>query len=57
MQKRTAFGVDFGTTNTRVAYYDGERLRVVTLAAQSRHPFQVPSLVSYRNGEPVAYGD
>jgi molecular chaperone DnaK len=57
MPKKTAFGIDFGTTNTRVAYYDGERLRMVRLASQSEHPFQLPSLVSYRDGEPVAWGD
>jgi molecular chaperone DnaK (HSP70) len=56
MPQQTAFGIDFGTTNTRVAYYDGERLRMVQLVPEAGHPFQLPTLVSYRDGEPVAYG-
>lgn len=53
----TAFGIDFGTTNTRVAYYDGHRLRMVGLVTSAGQTFQFPSLVSYRDGKPVAYGD
>lgn len=56
MPTRTAFGIDFGTTNTRVAYYDGERLRMVWLTPQARNPFLLPSRLSYRNGEPDTYG-
>jgi molecular chaperone DnaK len=56
MPKQTAFGIDFGTTNTRVAYYDGQRLRMVPFITAAGQSFQLPTLVSYRNGEPVAYG-
>lgn len=56
MPKQTAFGIDFGTTNTRVAYYDGQRLRMVPFFNSAGQSFQLPSLISYRNGEPVAYG-
>src|ERR1700674_2092978 len=56
MPKQTAFGIDFGTTNTRVAYYDGERLRMVKFFTTEGESYQLPSLVSYRDGEPVAYG-
>src|SRR5262245_27495108 len=56
MPKQTAFVIDFGTTNTRVAYYDGQRLRMVPFITAAGQSFQLPTLVSYRNGEPVAYG-
>lgn len=56
MPKQTAFGIDFGTTNTRVAYYDGQRLRMLPFITRAGQSFQLPSLVSYRDGEPVAYG-
>src|SRR5262249_6809361 len=54
--KRTAFGIDFGTTNTRVAYYDGERLRMVPFMVQGIQAYQLPTLVSYKDGEAVAVG-
>jgi molecular chaperone DnaK (HSP70) len=54
--KATAFGIDFGTTNTRVAYYDGERLRLVPFVLQGVQYYQLPTLVSYANGEVVAVG-
>lgn len=56
MANPTAFGIDFGTTNTRVAYYDGERLRMVRLNPQASQPFQLPTLVGYQDGEATAYG-
>jgi molecular chaperone DnaK len=56
MTKQTAFGIDFGTTNTRVAYYNGERLRMVPFTTAAGQSFQLPTMVSYYNGEPVAFG-
>lgn len=52
----TTFGIDFGTTNTRVAYYDGQSLRLVPFVTPAGTTYQLPSLVSYQDGEPVAYG-
>lgn len=54
--KRTSFGIDFGTTNTRVAYYNGERLRMVPFVVQGIQAYQLPTLVSYKDGEAVAVG-
>lgn len=49
-----AIGIDFGTTNTRIAYCDGTRVRVLT-ERDGVSPF-IPSAVSYRNGEASAFG-
>jgi molecular chaperone DnaK len=54
--KATAFGIDFGTTNTRVAYYDGERLRLIPFVLQGVQYYQLPTLVSYANGNVAAVG-
>jgi len=53
---KTAFGIDFGTTNTRVAYFDGEKVRVVPFSTKKGTVYQLPTTVAYQNGEPVAYG-
>ena len=55
-ERRTAFGIDFGTTNTRVAYYNGEQLSLVPLVSQVGQRCHLPTLVSYRDGEAVAFG-
>ena len=52
----TAFGIDFGTTNTRVAYFDGEKVRIVPFSTKKGKVYQLPTTVAYQNGEPVAYG-
>jgi molecular chaperone DnaK (HSP70) len=54
--KQTAFGIDFGTTNTRVAYYDGERLRIVPFVTPSGQFYQLPTLISYKDGTVAAVG-
>lgn len=54
--QQTAFGIDFGTTNTRVAYYDGERLRMIPFIVKGTQSFQVPSLISYRDGTMAGFG-
>lgn len=51
------FGIDFGTTNTRIAYYDGERVIAVTARSGGTTSTQIPSAVAYKNGRPVAYGN
>src|SRR6185437_7358054 len=53
---KTAFGIDFGTTNTRVAYFDGEKVRMVSFLTKKGTVYQLPTTVAYQNGEPVAYG-
>lgn len=50
----TAFGIDFGTTNTRVAYFDGQRVRMVPFDRPEM--VQLPTRIAYKNSEPVAFG-
>lgn len=50
------FGIDFGTTNTRVAYYDGGRVRAVPFDTSAGTAYHLPTLISYQGGEPVAVG-
>ncbi len=38
-------GLDFGTSNSAVAYFDGERLRPVSLDPQNENPHVLPSLI------------
>lgn len=54
--RQTAFGIDFGTTNTRVAYYDGERLRMVPFVTKGIRRYQLPTSISYAGGQVVAVG-
>lgn len=51
------FGIDFGTTNTRIAYYDGERVIAVAARSGGTTSTQIPSAVAYKNGKPVAFGN
>jgi molecular chaperone DnaK (HSP70) len=55
---RTAFGIDFGTTNTRVAHYRSGKVEVVPVAPDQERAraFQVPTLVAYQGEQPVSYG-
>ncbi|HEY1377796.1 MAG TPA: Hsp70 family protein, partial [Gemmataceae bacterium] len=53
---QTAFGIDFGTTNTRVAYFDGETVRVVPFTTRRGTVYQLPTAVAYQHGEPVSFG-
>ena len=53
---RTAFGIDFGTTNTRIAFYDGRRPIVVPVRDRRGTAYQIPSVVGYRDGKAVAFG-
>lgn len=53
---KTAFGIDFGTTNTRVAYFDGEKVRVVPFSTRRGPVYRLPTAVAYQNRVPVACG-
>ena len=54
---QVVFGVDFGTTNTRVAYYDGRRLQMVPiLDERGAGYYNLPTVVAYEEGRPVSYG-
>src|SRR4051794_30229116 len=54
---RSAFGIDFGTTNTRVAYFDGERVRMVPFdSLEHGKTYQIPTAIAYQRGTPVATG-
>lgn len=56
--RRTAFGIDFGTTHTRVAYFDGKKLRIVPIFDEEEGKlYQVKTLVGYADKKPVAYGN
>jgi molecular chaperone DnaK (HSP70) len=55
-EQKTAFGIDFGTTNTRVAYYDGKHLSLVQFTNGGVQSQQFRTLVSYKDGVPVAFG-
>ncbi len=43
-------GIDFGTTNSSVAYYDGKKLHPIELDAANENPHVLPSLI-YMNRE------
>ncbi len=38
-------GIDFGTTNSSVAYYDGQKLHLIELDAANENPHVLPSLI------------
>ena len=52
----TAFGIDFGTTNTRIAYFDGEKPIMIPVFDDRGREYSIPSVVGYINDEPVAFG-
>ncbi|WP_406697997.1 Hsp70 family protein [Singulisphaera sp. Ch08] len=52
-----AFGIDFGTTNTRVAYCDGEQVKMVPFHSREHgNTYQIPTAIAYHRGTPVATG-
>jgi molecular chaperone DnaK (HSP70) len=51
-----AFGIDFGTTNTRVAYFNGEAVQIVQFTTSEGTVSQLPTAVAYQHGRPVAFG-
>lgn len=57
MVQQAAFGVDFGTTNTRVAYYDGRKLQMIPIFDErGGSSYGLPTAVAYEDGRPVAFG-
>ena len=53
----THYGIDFGTTNTRVALLDGDTIRSVAFkAADGRTMSHWPTRLAYRGGKAVAFG-
>ena len=51
-----SFGIDFGTTNTRVAYFDGRTVQVIGFDTSRGTLFQLPTAVAHEHGLPVAFG-
>lgn len=51
-----AFGIDFGTTNTRVAYFDGDHVRLVNFLTDGQRTPQLPTTVAYQAGQPAVFG-
>jgi hypothetical protein len=54
---RTVFGIDFGTTNTRIAYCDARRqLRMVPVRDRRGESYSLPTTLACDGGDVVAYG-
>lgn len=52
-----SFGIDFGTTNTRVAHFDGKTVQLAAFSGrQGEQVYQLPTAIAYRDGHPVASG-
>src|SRR4051812_18533291 len=57
VSRPASFGIDFGTTNTRVAFYDGQALRMVPIRDEKYgKSYGLPTRVTYRDGHPAAFG-
>lgn len=52
---RAVFGIDFGTTNTRIVFYNGRELIPIP-AKKGKEVYNIPSVVGYVRGKPVAFG-
>jgi molecular chaperone DnaK (HSP70) len=50
------FGIDFGTTNTRIAYFDGEKPVMIPVEDSRGRAYTIPTMIGYRDGEPVVFG-
>lgn len=53
---RRCYGIDFGTTNTRIAYFDGNKASIVPATGNWGKDYQIPSVVGIKNGKAVAFG-
>ena len=53
---RVRVGIDFGTTNSSIAYYDGSALHRLTLDLASDNPYVLPSLVYINRDHQVSIG-
>jgi len=51
------YGIDFGTTNTRVAFFDGRSLNMVPVKhGEGESSVNIPSVVAYSDGQPLSFG-
>jgi molecular chaperone DnaK (HSP70) len=55
-QGQSVFGIDFGTTNTRVAHYDGKTMHMVPIYDDRGVSYSMPTQVNYEDGRPAAFG-
>jgi molecular chaperone DnaK (HSP70) len=56
-QAHTAFGIDFGTTNTRIAYVDeSQKVRMIPIHDQRGQSYHLPTTLACAGGAPVAFG-
>lgn len=53
---RRCYGIDFGTTNTRIAYFDGNKTSIVPATGNWGKDYQIPSVVGIKDGKAVAFG-
>jgi molecular chaperone DnaK (HSP70) len=53
---QSVFGIDFGTTNTRVAHYDGKAMHMVPIYDDRGVSYSLPTQLNYENGRPIAFG-
>ena len=56
MRMPTAFGIDFGTTNTRIAFHNGGKTTLVPVRDQRGISYNIPSVVGYRRGKATTFG-
>lgn len=49
-------GIDFGTTNSSISHYDGDKLHRVVLDPQSDNPHVLPSLIYINRAQHAAVG-
>jgi actin-like ATPase involved in cell morphogenesis len=55
-RRQSVFGIDFGTTNTRVAHYDGKTMHMVPIYDDRGISYSIPTQVNYEDGRPAAFG-
>ena len=55
-QGESVFGIDFGTTNTRVAHYDGKTMHMVPIYDDRGVSYSMPTQVNYEDGRTAAFG-
>src|SRR5437016_14384301 len=50
------FGIDFGTTNTRIAFHDGHKVRLVPVRTGRGLSFLIPTVVGFCEGSARYFG-
>ena len=53
----SVFGIDFGTTNTRIAYFDGQKPIMISVEDRRGRAYTIPTMLGYQNGKPVVFGE